>query len=170
MPLSTKEIKSNNFRHLNKTHNDMREYTLKVDKDKVYNEVALRTAYVGAKTGDEASYKSIAVTEYDNEMLDRFWNESKHSATHAIGEMLKYEEEDGGIWEVTVSLPQTFNESLLPTIVGGLSNFFITNIAAKWYVITNKADAADTAASAVAILTDVVRALMSRVRPSKPEY
>lgn len=145
------------------------EYKLRINKDKVFDEVSKSSGNAGAKAGD-AAYDRVAIVDADKEMLDRFWTESKWQATFVLGKMLVSETESDGVWQVTLNLPQSFKASLMDSIGSCLFSFIVTSILAKWYAIANKEDASSCAASASAYLDSVRQALYVRVRPSRPQH
>lgn len=146
------------------------EYKLRINKDKVFDEVSKSSGNAGAKNSDDAAYARVAIVDADKEMLDKFWAESKWQAALTLGEMLASANESDGVWQVTLNLPQSFKASLMDSIESCLFSFFVTNILAKWYAITNKEDVPSCAASASAYLDSVRQALYVRVRPSRPQH
>ena len=60
----------------------MKNIELKINKARVYDEVAKTTSYTGVKMqGDESAYDRIFTTDADREMLERFWVEACNGAT-----------------------------------------------------------------------------------------
>lgn len=51
-----------------------------------------------------------------------------------------------------------------------LRSFFVHNIAAKWYVYTNKGEAGDYADKASTLLDDIHRKAMYKKKPTRPVY
>lgn len=154
----------------------MKEIVLKVNKANVYEEVAELSAYVGAKkTGDEGAFTRISVTDSDRQLLERFWAESSSVATDRLKRFVVASSEDGvshGVelgenYEVTLMLSNLFDEAVKQSIEGSLFSFFVDNIVAKWYMVTNREDAEAYAVEANNALEDAVRKVFHKKRPMR---
>lgn len=146
---------------------------LTVSKRDVYNEVAMTTAYTGAKKGNEndmSAYERIFTTDEDREKLERFWVESCASVCSALKQFL--EEEECGVdgYRVRLSMPRAFDRALLPSMNKSLTSFFVLNITADWYVYTNKEECTEYATAAAMMLEDVRRKAFYKKRPTRPTY
>lgn len=147
----------------------MRDVTIRVDKDAVYEEVAQTTSYTGAKMdNDEGAYDRIFTTEGDRSQLERFWHESCVDVCEALKEFVKEERNEKDAFTVYLCLSSSFDPALEPAMKKELFSFFVTNIVCKWYVFTNKQEAADFSASAVGMLDGVKRKAYYRRRPTRP--
>lgn len=146
------------------------EHTLGVNKEAVYNEVAKTTAYTGAKMDDGGKYDSIATTDGDKEMLERFWDESKNAISGSLKNFLTGEAETDGVYTMTLELSVSFNEGLLESMERSLFSFFVMNIVAKWYTFANKQEAGDYAAAAESNMEDIKRKAFSKKKPRRPTY
>ena len=148
----------------------MREITITIDKEEVYEEVAQTTSYTGAKMegGDDKTYDRIFTTEGDRSQLERFWNESCVDVCEALKEFIQEERNEKASFSIFLSLSSSFDPALEPAMKKELFSFFVTNIVCKWYVFTNKKEAADFSASAVGMLDGVKRKAYYRRKPKRP--
>lgn len=71
----------------------MIEFTLSVVKSAVYTEVAKTTDYNGSKSDDVTRRDKVATQDEDDEMLDRFWDETCATATQSMKQFIKGFEE-----------------------------------------------------------------------------
>ena len=135
-----------------------------IDKSKVYDDVAMLTAYVGAKKTDDVSYDIVSTTEENQEMLERFWKESIETLTNAIKRFNVTSNESGNICTIQLQLSDSYNTLLTNTIQKGLESYLINNIVSKWFTITSKDDAKQYATEAGINLDGV----MSKILYKKP--
>lgn len=144
---------------------------LKVNKEEVYNEVAQTTAYTGAKMEDEDAYERIFTTDEDRPMLERFWNECKNMIADSLKKVFVSENEtENGVYELTMGLSTSFDDSLTESMQRSLFSFFVMNITAKWYTFTNKSEAIGCASEAATYIEDVKRKAFHKRKPTRPIY
>lgn len=152
------------------------EYIFEVNKFEVYNEVAQTTSYTGAKMdNDPNAYERIFTTDEDQSQLDRFWDESCGTFCDA---MKRYIVEDKDVrenpdepavgHEFMLSLSRSFNEALLPSMQKDLFSYFVASIIGKWYVITNKQEAAAYSEMAASWLEAIHRKACYKRKPTRP--
>ena len=147
------------------------EITLTVSKVSVYNEVAKTTSYTGAKmVGDEGAYNRIFTPDEDQEMLERFWDESRAEVAQAFIRMVSSEGMDGDAYNLVLHVSEAFDDSLLPGMQLGLYSYFVNSLAGKWYVYTNKGEAGDYIDRGSALLEEVKEKAMHKKRPTRPTY
>ena len=144
--------------------------SLTVKREDVYEEVKKTTEYTGAKMADDTAYNTIAMTDENEEMLERFWDEAKSSICGTLRKAFVSESETGGEFTLTLDPTDAFDTNLTDAMQRSLFSFFVTNIIAKWFVLTNKEEAAGYAAEAAAHTENILRALYKRSRPSRPIY
>ncbi len=147
----------------------MTEVTITINKEEVYEEVAQTTSYTGAKMqDDEKAYDRIFTTEGDRSQLERFWHESCVDVCEILKEFVQEERNEKESFTVELALSSSFDKALEPAMKKELFSFFVTNIVCKWYVFTNKKEAADFSASAVSMLDGVKRKAYFRRKPKRP--
>lgn len=148
--------------------------TLTINRDNVYKEVAKTTAYTGAKMDDEFAYDKIFTTDEDQEMLLRFWNESKNTICQALKRVLDSEVESastlGTDYTLTLDVSASFDTALQDSIKSSLFSFFVMNITSKWYTFTNKSETTNYAAEAASYLEDIKRKVFFKKKPTRPTF
>ncbi|MCM1079097.1 MAG: hypothetical protein NC344_05650 [Bacteroidales bacterium] len=145
--------------------------TLRVEKEKVYEEVAKTTSYTGKKMDDEDGYDRVFTTDEDQEMLERFWNESKNTICNALKKVFLDEvETEQGEFRLQLDLSSSFDENLTTTMQSSLFSFFVMNITAKWYTLANKKEATEYATEAATYVDDIKRKAFFKRRPERPKY
>ncbi len=148
----------------------MTQVTIIINKEEVYEEVAQTTSYTGAKMeNDEKAYDRIFTTEADRSQLERFWNESCSALCEALKEFVSSEANAQEGFTVKLALSSAFDTALEAAMKKEIFSFFVRSIAAKWYVFTNKKEAADFAASAAAMLESAKRKAYFRRKPRRPQ-
>lgn len=147
----------------------MTQVTIIINKEEVYEEVAQTTSYTGAKMeNDEKAYDRIFTTEADRSQLERFWNESCVAVCETLKEFVQMESNEKESFTLFLALSSSFDPALEPAMKKELFSFFVTNIVCKWYVFTNKKEAADFSASALSMLDGVKRKAYFRKKPTRP--
>lgn len=147
------------------------EHTLVIKKSDILNEVARTTSYTGANLvsdKDPNAYERIFTTDEDREALERFWRESKSSVCEALRRVLVSEDERNDIYTITVSLSSAFSEALFGGMQDSLRSYFVANIVAKWYVYTNKEEAAAYSTEAAGHLEDARSKALYKKQPERP--
>lgn len=149
--------------------------TLTIDKADVLDEVGRLTGYTGSKkgAGDEV-YARISSGDGDHAMLQPFWSAACAAVTEQFKPFLgsiasSYTkdnvEHDGYVANLEVS--SSYDEHLTVSIEESLKNFFICLIASKWFKITDKEDAEGYALDSEGYMTDVMRKIYYRKKPTK---
>ena len=142
-----------------------------ITKSETFQEIAKTTSWTGAKMkGDVSAYDRIFTTDEDKEMLERFWNESKNSAADKLKKVLVAETEHNGIYTLELGLSNSFDENLIESMRRSLFSFFVLNITAKWYTLTNKEEAEGYAATAASLLDDFLHKAFYKKKPVRPTY
>ena len=145
--------------------------TIKVNKKDVYNEVAKTTSYTGAKMADEFAYERIFTTDEDQNMLNRFWDESKTTITNSLKKVLNSEEENSaGEYTLQLELSSAFDSTLQDSMQRSLFSFFVMNITSKWYTFVNKSEATGYATEAATYIEDIKRKAYYKKKPTRPTY
>jgi hypothetical protein len=162
------------------------EIRLTVDKAKVMTEVAKTTAYVAHKMdiAEDAAdpYGRIPTVDEDTEMLDRFFSEAANGAADALKEWLAEVNEPrrspvATLTDATATdelaynlhLTGNFKTAVLSSMASSLFSYFVNAICAKWFLMTNKAEAEAYTSMATAHMDDVTSKLYHRVRPTRPD-
>lgn len=146
------------------------EVTLTINKESVFNEVAMTAEYTGAKMADETAYERISLTDENREILNRFWNESKTLICGHLKRMFISEEDTEDIYNLSLELSESFGSQLTKNLESSLHHFFVANIISKWYALTNKEEAAGYATAAASYIEEIMRKAYSKEKPSRPSF
>lgn len=141
-----------------------------ITKSDIYAEVHKATAYEEEKLGDDSVKERIATIAEDEEVLDRFWEETKTTLCLALRRVLDSESETSGTYTVNLNLSGSFDETLWPTMEGDIKTFFVKNIAAKWFAMTYKDKEAEYTTEAASFLENALRKAYFCKKPTRPTY
>ena len=141
-----------------------------INKSMVLEEVAMQTAYVGAKTilsDGRTAYEQIFTTNDDYAMLERFWNEAISFTT---GSLKKYMTSVTGTTSLTftLDLPGRYDIAQNESVQKSLFSYFTNYITAKWMAIANKADAEYYEKYATENMKDVLQKIFTIKKPIRP--
>jgi len=139
--------------------------TLNVNREDVYAEVDKTTDYTGTKLieNDPKARDRIAATQTDLNTLSRLWEEACVTANERLREMhVESSLPSAENYSVKLQVSVAFDTELKDSIEATLRSFFITLITGKWYVLSNKGDAAAYFTEAGALMEDVRRKLYTR--------
>lgn len=149
-----------------------------ISKARVLDEVQKTTAYIGSKAmsgEDPGAYERIAALDADREQLDRYWMEACSEASRLLDhwmvnvsdQTLTHHVELGRNYTATLAMPTNWNSAYSKTIEELLTSFMVDSIAAKWLMVTHKADAQAYAALAAGTSRQVSQLLLTRKRPTR---
>ncbi len=144
--------------------------TLTIEQAQVYKEVAKTTSYTGSKMDDGKSYDRIFTTDEDQDMLNRFWDECKNSLSDSLKKVYSGDTEASGVYKLSLALSSSFDQNQVDSMQRSLFSFFVVSIISKWYVFTNKPEAAEYSAGAASYLDDVLRKAYFKKKPTRPTY
>lgn len=140
--------------------------TLTVDKEEVYEVARMEVEYLGAKTDGAVSYDDIALTEANNEILDKFWDEAKSGATEKLKQFVVLElPSDEDKYVVDVQTGRRYNEALTDGVQTSIKLYFVCMVVLKWLTLCKNDMSTVYANSAVAAMDDVLRKLYNRKAP-----
>lgn len=137
-----------------------------VDKKKVYDKVAMLTAYVGAKTATQDGtplYAQVFTTPESQELLVSFWNASLEDLTETSKQYFAMQDGEGFI----LQLPMDFDIEKETLIGSKAEEYCVANIVAKWFAITAPQLAEIYIAEAQAALSAYGRVLEMRTIPKR---
>lgn len=124
----------------------MRDIRISINKDKVYEEVAKTTAYIGGKTLDangKSLYDQVFVTDSDREMLEGYWNAAIDDVSVALDSVLAWQTSYSGEEEAFgLRVSNLFKESLIKTLQSSVFSYVVNKIVAGWcsVVATDKVE------------------------------
>ena len=154
----------------------MKTTTISIDKQKVYEEVAKTTAYLGAKriSDEQDTYSQFSTTDEDRLMLEGFWVECCNAATQtmkrfavAANEQSIGDGTEDSVYTATLQMPDTWPDDMHNAVETELFAFFAALITAKWLDVAGS-DKSDTYGNlADAKQTKLSRLLFHREKPKR---
>lgn len=148
----------------------MKELHFPINKIGIYDEVARTTSYTGAKMeGDEGAYERIFTTTADQEQLERFFQEARGTFCQVMRNYIKNEiDMADGRYDLFLTLSSSFDVNLGSSMSQDIRNYYILSITGKWFVYTNKNEAASYAQAAAGMLEQIHRKACHRTGPKRP--
>lgn len=70
--------------------------------------------------------------------------------------------------EIALNMPSNFNEAATSAIATAMHQYLANTAIGDWFLITNKADAAEYVTQAATNITEIKEAIYQRVRPTRP--
>lgn len=151
----------------------MRNTTITISKDSVYEEVAKTTAYIGAKAVDANGknlYDQVFVTEADKAMLEGYWSDSIKTLVIAlqenVGKVSEAGDEEGNV-RIVLGMPGNWNENLRQALAESCKQYAVNKILADWCTISHKDTAETYTAKATEQLREAGNLLYARKRPTR---
>lgn len=144
--------------------------TIAINKDNIYEQVAQKTSWIGAKSAEAGAYDRIFTTDEDKELLALYWTESKDTLLSEIKSLVDSNSETNNIFTLTLNVSSRFKFALLSSVQSGIESYFVNIIIAKWFSISYKTDVQSYATDAATYLDDVKKKLYYKDKPRRPSY
>lgn len=122
--------------------------TIKIDRDKIFNEVAKYTSYMGAKSQD--SYDNIFMSDDEQEFLERAFILAHSECAEMLYPHVKREifpETDEEIIEkkvvdpavvyyIILALPKHFSHTTITLVENLIHEYLVSRLMSEWVMIT----------------------------------
>lgn len=121
--------------------------TIKIDKDYLYNEIAKRTSYIGAKSKDSDAYDRIFTTDDNAEYFEGIFNLAYSECIEMLYPFTKKEihagqdppmEDDVTDLNITVTLPEHFSSTTVKHVNNLVNEYIICRMMADWMMAVNQ--------------------------------
>jgi hypothetical protein len=160
----------------------MEAFTIAIGRADVLNEVGRLTAYIGSKMqDDDAAYDRIRTTGGDDEMLALYWDETADLLTEQLKPFLYAQDGQAAIsntgtigtdsnipgYFASIKPSSSYDTSLTPSVQTALRSYFIASIVARWCKLTNKAETEAYTLESTNHLTDAMRKLYYKRKPTR---
>lgn len=149
----------------------MRDIRISINRDKVYEEVAKTTAYIGGKNLDangKSLYDQVFVTAADREMLEGFWHDAIGDVSAALESVLVTEKSDSDEKETFgLRVSSLFKGSLAKTLESTAFSYVVNKIVAEWCLLVYKDKANEYLSKENALLDKMDALLYMRKRPTR---
>jgi len=152
----------------------MIDYTIKIEKALVLNEVKKTSAYIGKKlttAEDPGAFERVSLVDANEEQLDRYWTEACSAATLALSHWQLLSKAQplhaGDDYNVTLRLPDNWNATLGSSLQGAVASYLENMVLTQWLMIVDRGDVEAHTALATRAMAEVNRIILERVRPAK---
>lgn len=148
----------------------MADFTLTIEKNDIYEEVAKTTAYIGKNTKLEdgkSAFDQIFVTEADLAMIERFFNESLDALRNVLKRFISGDSGADGTISWNLDMPSRFDDNLLSSINSSANSFMVNSIIGKWCEITANDKVKEYADNAAALLLDIKEKAFYKKKPTR---
>lgn len=154
--------------------------TATITMDELLYDITNETYLRGKTVQDDKNYKAVAnmFASLDEENQDKILRSIKRAFTEVKAELAEYLSEDGTATDnalispdddlvLTLTMPSNFNEAATAGIAEAVHDYIRNAAVSDWYLVTNKADAADYVALAARSLENIRKAVSKRSRPMR---
>ena len=142
----------------------------------IMNETYLR----GRTIQDDSNYKQVAsmFASLDEENQDKILRSIKKAFSEVKTELSEYLTENGQTTDnklisatedlvLSLTMPSNFNEAATAGIAEAVHDYIRNSTVSDWYLVTNKADAADYTGLAARSLENIRKSVSKRSRPMR---
>ena len=128
------------------------------------------TAYTSVKGSSQATAEDIdriATAEEDSTILDRYWGNAANVLAEQVKEFIASFSINDGARSLSLSLSDSFDDSLSHAVKEGMASFVTAYMAKGWFSLSLPAKAAEWGAECGRLLSEISRSLYHRRRPSR---
>ena len=149
---------------------------LDIKRKDVYNEVARISGYVGAKSFKEQdrqadTYTRIAITDSDNELLDRYWEDCCGKVAGELQRFIKDIVSNDKSNDVTFIIQPLSDVAQRKTVLQkDLFSCFVNFILCKWFELTDKERCEYYFANYNDFIKGIRRKLCMKFAPTKANF
>lgn len=124
---------------------------IEINKDKIFDEIAKRTSYIGAKSKDDKDYDRIFVSDENEEFFETIFNLAHSECKEFLFQFTKeemfpdFKQEadtiDGVLQEtsdynITLSLPKHFSHTTITLLTNLINEYITCRLLSEWIMIT----------------------------------
>lgn len=145
----------------------MKQITVTISKESVFNDAQRRTAYLGTKADDEAAYHRAALTDADHDELDAYWNLAESLLSASFGKWLCSHKSDGDSSTFTLKVADAIGANAQAEIESCAHAFMVDTILGKWCVVIAPDKVEFYNNESASHITNIQTALLNRQRPTR---
>lgn len=146
----------------------MKEIIIKINRNEVFDEVSLKTAYTAAKSEDgNGNFDRVATIDADESLLSRFWRDICGFATDHLSYFVKTFSISSDLFSLTFELSNAFNETETSAITNDIIAALATGITEKWMLVASPSHAPEFATQTLSILDRILSRFCQRRRPTR---
>lgn len=154
--------------------------TAKIVMDELLYDIMNETYLRGRTIQDDSNYKQVAsmFASLDEENQDKILRSVKKAFSEVKTELAEYLSESGLTTDnklidansdliLSLTMPSNFNEAATAGVAEAVHDYIRNCAVSDWYLVTNKADAADYAGLAAKSLENIRKSVSKRSRPMR---
>lgn len=139
---------------------------INIFKDAIISEVALTSAYAGAKMAED--FERVATANKDNKLLTRFWMEVCGRVADKLKSLINGHKLSETSLQLQLSLSGNYDESLNESVESDLFSAIAMGVTAGWFRYSLPEKAAEWKTESERLLTSAFSKLCYRRKPQRP--
>lgn len=146
----------------------MKNFSFVITKSAVFQEVALNTAYTGAKAdSDKPIFSRVSTIDADDELLSRLWRNATGELIEKLREFIDSSQVSETGLTINMKLSNAYDESLSPVVEADVFAFFVAAVTAEWMAFALPSLADDWRTKAAELLNRILANICYRKKPSR---
>ena len=119
----------------------MKNVKITIEKLNILEDISLLTGYLAVKrAADAEGFNRVATAEEDETLLTRFFADACNEIISRLKEFISETNFNGDILELTLQLPEGYDENLTPSLKSRLQQSVLNRMLSLWYEITSPAN------------------------------
>ena len=150
----------------------MKRLSLNFNKNAIFGEVSLASAYAGAKYGASPgeAFDRIAAAKADADLLERFRIEMSGVISDKLKNLIVSQTLDEQGFQLELELSGAYDESLNASVEADLCGAYSAGITARWFRYAFPERAAEWTAESESLLERAFHKLCYRKKPVRNEH
>lgn len=146
----------------------MKTLKINITKAEIFREAALLTAYAGLK-GDPTVHPvaKVALADEDGELAERLWKETTGETAEKLQCFIEGSEIDRENFSLTLSLSNSYDDALTPSVVNDLTASIVNGVTARWFRYALPERAGEWNLQSSDLLDRAFRKLCHRKKPNR---
>lgn len=147
----------------------MKNISIFITKIKIMEEVAINSAYAGAKSSREKGFfDKVATIPEDIAILSRFWTEMCGIVSRRFKEFIVTSSLDNEALSISLEVSGSFDDSLSPSVIEDIREALVAGVTSRWFRYTLPNRAPEWEEQAETLLSSAYSKLCQRRRPLRP--
>lgn len=146
----------------------MKKFIVTIEKEAVFDEVALNSAYAGAKSEPvNGLFDRVATVKADETLLSKFWKEMSGLIADKFREFISATENTDDVFSISMELSNAYDETLSPSVADDIRGAMAAGITAKWFDFSFPDKSKDWLQQAESLLSSAMAKICHRKRPRR---
>lgn len=151
--------------------------TIEIDKKKIFDEIAKKTSYIGAKSKDDKDYDRIFVSDENEEFFETTFNLAHSECKEFLFAFTKEEVIPDGNkdkpqqlfpnYNITLSLPKHFSHTTITLLTNLINEYITCRLLSEWIMIVKPENHSYWIERYLSTKQQISTALMARTQPLK---